>query len=99
MERIDVLAIALIINAIIFIAYIGYLKFLINILFNIVDNQRDVIKDIMDIIEKQYAFNEQQNKVNAAQVSVNIMIDKHIKDSNIHSPSPTGGRRSEAEAQ
>lgn len=99
MERIDVLAIALIINVIIFIVYIGYLKFLINILFNIVDNQRDVIKHITDIVESQSAFNEQQRKINAAQVSFNAMIDKHINDSDIHSPSPTGGRRSEAEAQ
>ena len=90
MEKIDILMITFIIIVIIFSAYICYLKVGIKILFDIANNQADVIRAIMNVLENQKSLNDKQFKFNES-------INKHL-GSNGQSPSPTGGRRSEAEA-
>ena len=104
MEKIDILMITFIIIVIIFSAYICYLKAGIKILFDVANNQSDVIRAIMNVLEnqknlndKQYNINNAQNEFNNIQIKFNENINKHL-GSNVQSPSPTGGRRSEAEA-
>lgn len=100
MEKIDILAIALCIVIIIFAGYIAYLKagikFCIEILacqHNAIENLAKVLENNNKLFDKQSEWNNTQIDINKAQMNFNDYIEKRIK-----SYSPTGGRRSEAEA-
>lgn len=100
MEKIDILAIALCIVIVIFAGYIAYLKagikFCIQMLacqHNIIENLSKALENNNKLFDKQCEWNTTQVAINEAQMKFNNKVEQHI---NHHSP--TGGRRSEAEA-
>ena len=100
MEKIDILAIALCIVIVIFAGYIVYLKASIKFCIQVLACQHNAIKTLVkalennnELLDKQCEWNSIQVNINEAQMKFNNEIKKHI---NHHSP--TGGRRSEAEA-
>lgn len=104
MEKIDILAIALCVVIIIFTVYIAYLKEGINFCIHMIARQQNVIEGLEKALEnsnvlfdKQCKWNNNQIDINKAQLEFNNEIEKRIK-SNVNHSSPTGGRRSEAEA-
>ena len=105
MEKIDILAIALCIVIIIFTIYIAYLKEGINFCIEMIARQQNAIEGLAKVLEnnnvlfnKQCEWNDSQVAINKAQSKFNNDIEKHIKANSVNHPSPTGGRRSEAEA-
>lgn len=111
MEKTDILLVALSIVVIIFTIYIGYLKSQIGFIMHILDLHDEIIHKEVEVTkmtkefilyqtksnDKQNEFNEAQYEVNNNQIKVNNEIIAILsKLSNF--PSPTGGRRSEAEA-
>lgn len=106
MEKIDILAIALCIVIVIFAGYIAYLKAGINFCIQMLAHQHNAIENLAKALEnnnklfdKQCEWNNTQVDINVAQMNFNKDIEKRIKASNMNHSSPTGGRRSEAEAQ
>ena len=106
MEKIDILAIALCVVIIIFAGYIAYLKGGIKFCVEMLAHQHNVIENLVKALEnnnelfnKQCEWNDTQVNINIAQMNFNNEIEKRIKTNNINHTSPTGGRRSEAEAQ
>lgn len=104
MEKIDILAITLCIVIIIFAGYIAYLKAGIEFCIQTLAHQHHVIENLTEVLEKnnvlfdkQCEWNNNQIDINKAQLEFNNEIEKRIK-SNVNHSSPTGGRRSEAEA-
>lgn len=91
MEKVDILFIALVISVLIFSGYIAYFKAKTDFLLWLADNQRDKINAIVEIVENDLAIQKNQQEVNHSFL-------RHISDDSVHCPSPTGGRRSEAEA-
>ena len=91
MEKINILFIVLVISVIIFSAYIAYLKAKTDFILWLINNQNDKIRAIMEIVESDLALQKKQKEIND-------IVFKHIADDNLHRISPTGGRRSEAEA-
>lgn len=106
MEKIDILFAALIIVVFIFTAYISYLKAKTDFLLYLVNQHTDAISGLASIADSQRILYIKQREINnnfiefnEAQIKLNNKFDKHIRDRYTHFPSPTGGRRSEAEAQ
>lgn len=106
MEKIDILAIALCIVIVIFAGYIAYLKagikFCIQMLacqHNAIETLTKALENNNELLNKQCEWNSIQVNINEAQAKFNNKIEKHIKASNTNHSFPTGGRRSEAEAQ
>lgn len=100
MEKIDLLAIALCVVIVIFAGYIAYLKAGIKFCIEILASQHNAIETLAKALEnnnklldKQCEWNTIQVNINEAQVKFNNKIEKYITNN-----SPTGGRRSEAEA-
>lgn len=101
MEKIDLLAIALCVVIIIFAGYIAYLKAGIKFCIQTLAHQHNLIEKLMKALEnnnelfnKQCEWNDTQVDINKAQMDFNNYIEKRVNNY-----SPTGGRRSEAEAQ
>ena len=85
MEKIDILALALVINVVIFGCYIAYLKIGINFLIKEIANHRVILEKIL---EKE----EAQHKINTTQDEYNTKVRK-LLGLLIHGSSPTGGRK------
>lgn len=101
MEKVDILAIALCIVIVIFAGYIAYLKagikFCIQMLacqHNAIENLSKALENNNELFNKQCEWNDTQVNINIAQMKFNNEIEKRVNHY-----SPTGGRRSEAEAQ
>ena len=105
MEKIDVLFIAFGIAVFIIAVYISYLKaktdfllYIINLHTDAIDGLTNIANSQKQLFNKQTEINKTLIKFNDIQVKVNNKFDKHLQDRTVHFPSPTGGRRSEAEA-
>lgn len=105
MEKIDILFIALGIATFIVAVYISYLKAKTDFLLYIINQHTNAINGLAEIADSQrilFAKQKETNdafiKFNSIQVKLNNKFDKHLQDRTVHFPSPTGGRRSEAEA-
>ena len=105
MEKINVLFVALVIVVLIFAVYISYLKAKTDFLMNIINIHTDTLNGLVEIVDsqrillaKQKEINDTLIKSNNIQLKFNNKFSKYIQDEVAHSPSSTGGRRSEAEA-
>lgn len=85
MERVDIVALALIINVIIFGCYIVYLRVAVKFL-------TDMLARHHIIIEKMLKNAETQDKINTAQDEYNTSV-RELLDVLIHGSSPTGGQK------
>ena len=105
MEKIDILFIALIIAVLIVAVYISYLKAKTNFLLYVLNQHTDALNGLVNIADSQRTLFDKQTKANDTfiefsinQIKLNNKFEKHLQDKTVHSPSFTGGRRSEAEA-
>lgn len=83
MEKIDILALALVINVVIFGCYIVYLKVGINFLLDNLAKHHAVLEKILESEEAQHRINTAQDEYNA-----NV---RKLLDMLIHGSSSTGG--------
>lgn len=85
MERVDIVALALLINVIIFGCYIVYLRVAVKFL-------TDMSARHHVIIEKMLKNAEIQNKINTTQDEYNATVRELLHEL-IHGSSPTGGQK------
>ena len=85
MERVDIVALALLINVIIFGCYIIYLRVAVKFL-------TDMVARHHIIIEKMLKNAETQDKINTAQDEYNTTVREFLHEL-AHGSSPTGGQK------
>lgn len=100
MEKIDILAIALCFVTIIVSAYIAYLKSAIKFCIEMLAYQHNAIENLAEALENNNKLFDKQCEWNTTQVGINVAQMKFNKEieKRVNNYSPTGGRRSEAEA-